>query len=226
MTTLTRATAIALFGAALACGGSGTAQTPRDTASGTAAVDTASDTTDPAANRSKGSRSAPVTVFEMSDFQCPYCRQFAQETFPTIERDYIATGKVRWVFVNYPLTTLHPNAVPAAEFALCAGESGRFWPAHDLLFETQAAWARLDPVAPFLLGLSDSIGVPRDTMLACLQNPETRRTVQQEATSSSRAGATSTPSFYIEGGLLAGAHPISVFRQILDSVHATKAGGR
>ncbi len=72
----------------------------------------------PLTGRSMGTVTAPVTVYEMSDFQCPYCRQFALETFPIIDSLYVATGKVRWVFINYPLTSLHKNAVPAAGIAL------------------------------------------------------------------------------------------------------------
>lgn len=235
MLLLNRAAGFVLFAAALACGGSGTAQTNADASQPAAAAPemppaaaaeappAAADTNDPTASRSKGSRTAPVTVFEMSDFQCPFCRRFALETFPVLEREYIDTGKVRWVYINFPLTSLHPNAVPAAEFALCAARSGRFWPAHDLLYETQSSWAKLDPVAPFLLGLADSIGVPRDSIVPCLENPETRRMVEQEANSSARAGANSTPTFYIEGGLLSGAHPVAVFRQVLDSIYAVKS---
>jgi protein-disulfide isomerase len=225
--TVMRAAALALFASALACGGSGKAQTTSDTAPPTAVLGgAAADTTDPLASRSKGARTAPVTVFEMSDFQCPFCRRFALETFPVLEREYIQPGKVRWVYVNFPLTSIHPNAVPAAEFALCAGRSGRFWPAHDLLFQTQEAWAKLAAPQQFLLGLADSIGIPRDSMMSCLQDSTTRRMVQEEATSSARAGATSTPSFYIEGGLLAGAHPPEIFRQVLDSIHRAKTAAR
>ena len=74
--------------------------------------------------RAKGSATAPVTVYEMSDFQCPYCRQFALETFRAIEKEYIVPGKVRWVFVNFPLTSIHGNAVGAARTALCASRQG------------------------------------------------------------------------------------------------------
>ena len=68
--------------------------------------------------RAKGSPTAPVTVYEMSDFQCPYCRRFALETFRALEREYISPGKVRWVFVNFPITSIHDNAVAAAATAL------------------------------------------------------------------------------------------------------------
>src|SRR6185436_20896272 len=66
--------------------------------------------------RSKGAADAPVTVYEMSDFQCPFCRRHALETFPELERDYVATGKVRWIFINFPIPQLHPNATAAGEF--------------------------------------------------------------------------------------------------------------
>src|SRR5881628_2783703 len=96
---------------------------------------------DPLAARSKGRRDAPVTVYEMSDFQCPYCRDFALNTLPTLEREYVASGKVRFVFINLPLTKLHANAVAAAEAAMCAAQQQKFWPMHDLLFQRQAVWA-------------------------------------------------------------------------------------
>ncbi len=178
--------------------------------------------TDPLASRSKGSATAPVTVYEMSDFQCPFCRRFALETFPTIEREYISTGKVRWVFINFPLTSIHANAVPAAELALCAAQQNAFWPVHDLLYQHQEHWSKLKDAEPFLLGLADSAKIDRKKTLACLQNPETRKAVQADAEGSARSGAQSTPAFYVEGGLLLGAQPIGIFRQVLDSIHTTK----
>lgn len=176
----------------------------------------------PLASRSKGSPTAPVTVYEMSDFQCPYCRRFALETFPTLEREYISTGKVRWVFVNFPLTSIHPNAVAAAEVALCAARQGAFWPVHDLLYTHQETWAPLKEPGPFLVTLADSAGISKPTMLTCLSSPATEGEVRSEAEGAERSGASSTPSFYIEGGLLAGAQPVGVFRQVLDSVVAAR----
>ncbi|HEX5634341.1 MAG TPA: thioredoxin domain-containing protein [Gemmatimonadales bacterium] len=111
------------------------------------------------APRTKGAATAPIVVYEMSDFQCPFCRRFAVQTFPELERDYIATGKVRWVFINLPLTQLHDNAAPAAELAMCAGKQGKFWEVHDLLFRNQATWAPLKEPAQFFFTLADSAGV-------------------------------------------------------------------
>lgn len=189
-----------------------------------AAADT--DSVDPRANRSLGSASAPVTVYEMSDFQCPFCRRHALETMPALEREYVKTGKVRWVFINFPIPEIHPNAVPAAEFAMCAARSGKFWQAHRLLFTHQPAWAKLGNPASFLLSLADSLKLPRRPLLFCLQDPAVRRAVEAEAQGSMRAGANSTPSFYIEGGLLVGAQPAEVFRPILDSVIAARSPRR
>ncbi len=174
------------------------------------------------APRTKGKAGAAVTVYEMSDFQCPFCRRFAIETFPLIEKEYIATGKVRWVFINYPLTSLHPNAVPAAEFAACAARQGKFWPAHDLLYESQERWAGLKNPGPFFLSLIASVSVRREPMIACLDRGETPALVRSDAEGAARSGATSTPSFYIEGGMLSGAQPIGVFRQVLDSIYRVK----
>jgi protein-disulfide isomerase len=178
---------------------------------------------DPLAPRTKGSASAPVTVYEMSDFQCPFCKRHADQYFPAIEKEYIATGKVRWIFINLPLTSLHPNAVAAAEFAMCAAHEGKFWPAHDLLYQRQDVWAPLKNPAAFLISLADSLKLPKAKITACLQNAETREEVRKDSEGAVKAGAQSTPTFYIEGGIIAGAWPLEVWRPILDSVYLAKS---
>ena len=178
---------------------------------------------DPLASRSKGSVSAPVTVYEMSDFQCPFCKRFTEQYFPAIEKEYIASGKVRWIFINLPLVSLHANAVPAAEFAMCAAREGKFWPAHDLLYRRQDVWAPLKNPAAFLLSLADSLKIPRARITPCLEKGETRELVRSDSEGSVKAGAASTPTFYVEGGLLAGAYPPEVWRPILDSVLRIKS---
>jgi protein-disulfide isomerase len=182
----------------------------------------AQSTADPLAARSKGEVTAPVTVYEMSDFQCPFCRQFTIEVFPALEAEYIRSGRVRWVFVNFPLTSIHRNAAPAAELAMCAARAGAFWPVHDLLFRHQATWAPLENPAPFFLSLADSARMPRAGLAGCLERGEAKPGVEQDAAGAARTGARSTPSFYIEGGLLRGAQPVEVFRGILDSIIAAK----
>lgn len=175
--------------------------------------------------RSKGPANAPVTVFEMSDFQCPYCKQHALETFPELDREYVQTGKVRWIFINFPIPELHPNATTAGEFALCAARLDKFWPVHDLLFRNQDRWAKLADPAPYLLTLADSAGIPRRSIIPCLTNHETLELLRRDAEGAARAGVRSTPSFIIEGGLLRGSAPASDFKPILDSIYRVKTGG-
>lgn len=176
------------------------------------------------AARSKGDTSAPITVIEMSDFQCPFCRQFFTETFPAIEKEYISTGKVHWTFVNFPIPQLHPNAEPAAEFAMCAATFGKFWPVHDLLYRHQDVWAPLRDPGTFLLTLADSVGIPRERIRPCLTGHRMRARVEGDAATASRAGARATPTFYIDGALLSGAYPIDLFRHILDSIYTVRRG--
>jgi protein-disulfide isomerase len=172
--------------------------------------------------RAKGSPSAPITVYEMSDFQCPYCRRFALETFPAIEKEYISRGKVRWVFVNFPLTSIHANAVAAASTAVCASRQGAFWPMHDLIYQYQETWAPLKEPGPFFVSLADSVGISKPKLVECVKSPATEDEIRYEAVGAERAGATSTPTFYVEGGLMPGAHPLPVFRQVFDSILAAK----
>ncbi len=177
---------------------------------------------DPLVARTKGRAGAPVTVYEMSDFQCPFCKRHTEETLPTLEKEYIETGKVRWIFINYPLTSIHPNAAAAAEFAMCAAREGKFWPAHDLLYRRQEVWAPLKNPAAFLISLTDSLRLPKAKITTCLEKAETREEVRKDAEGSAQSGAISTPAFYIEGGLLAGSWPPEVWRPILDSVYRMK----
>ena len=186
----------------------------------------AGQTPDLGAARSKGRPSAPITIYEMSDFQCPYCRAFTLETMPLLEREYIATGKARIVYVNLPLESVHKNATVAAEVAVCAARQDRFWRMHDLLFRHQGRWAELAAPLPYLLTLADSAGLDHAELTRCLASPRTATVVREDAERARRSGAQSTPTFYIEGGLLEGAAPITAFRAVLDSIYQSKTRAR
>ena len=186
--------------------------------------------TDPLAARTKGRADAPVVVYEMADFQCPACRQFALETMPAIEREYVHTGKVRWVFINFPLSffdpTFHPNAGPAAELAMCAARQDRFWPAHDALFQRQPVWAPLADPTAYFLALADTLGLDRRALEACRADDGVRAEIAADARRSQRAGARSTPTFWIAGGKIDGAIPLRAFRAVLDSIHRARTAPR
>jgi protein-disulfide isomerase len=184
---------------------------------------TATPKPDPLAARSKGSPTAPITVYEMSDFQCPYCRRHAVDVFPALEDAYVKTGKVRWVYINFPLTSIHANASAAAELAMCGARQNSFWPLHDLLFKYQDVWAPLKEPGPFFVSLADSAKVPKQPLVQCLTSAATQSEIKADAEGSQRSGAASTPSFYIEGGLLVGAQPVALWRHLLDSIYTAKS---
>jgi protein-disulfide isomerase len=164
---------------------------------------------DPLAARSKGAANAPVTVYEMADFQCPACRLFTVTVLPTLEREFVQTGKVRWVFINLPLTSIHPNAF--------------FWQTHDALYQQQDDWAKLPQPRAKLVVIAQRAGVDRAKLLACLDAGEARKEVEADAQRALRSGARATPSFYIEGGLLQGApYTPDPMRQVLDSIYAAR----
>jgi protein-disulfide isomerase len=184
-------------------------------------------TADPLAARSKGSAKAPVTVYEMADFQCPACRMFTVTVMPALDSEFIRTGKVRWVFINLPLPSIHPNALAAAEVAMCAARQGRFWQTHDALYLHLDAWARLPQPHDTLVALAQRAGVDRDKLNACIQSGTARAEVQQDSQRAARSGAHATPSFYIEGGLLEGApYTPDPIRRVLDSVYAVRSAPR
>src|SRR6058998_2501259 len=89
--------------------------------------------------RIQGSSTAPLWVIEVSDFQCPYCKQWHDQTYPTLRDQYVKTGKIRLAYVNFPLA-IHVHAFPAAEAAMCAGAQAKFWQMHDALFSSQNSW--------------------------------------------------------------------------------------
>ncbi len=179
---------------------------------------------DPLTARTKGRADAPLTLFEMSDFQCPFCRGFALETMPALDSEYVRTGKVRFVYVNFPLTHTHHNAQAAAELAVCAARQGKFWPVHDLLFRHQAQWAGLASPVSYFLALGDSAGLNRAPLARCLTGRAARAEVDADAVSSANAGASATPTFYVEKLLVSGAAPLPVFRHLLDSLYQAKTG--
>jgi protein-disulfide isomerase len=171
------------------------------------------------AERSKGDSAAPIIIYEFSDFQCPYCRQFWEKTWPALEREYIATGKARLIFVNYPIPQIHPNATAAHNFAMCAARQGRFWPAHDLLFERQKEWEKLPDPNPYFRRLGEAAKLDADVLLACLDQRSEDWLVQSDTREAANAGITGTPAFLVNGALLPGAQPLEIWKPILDSMY-------
>ncbi|HUH13214.1 MAG TPA: thioredoxin domain-containing protein [Longimicrobiales bacterium] len=177
-------------------------------------------------SRAKGSREAPVTVYELSDFQCPFCARFTADVQPHIERDYIDTGKVLWVFVNYPLP-MHEHAWLAAEAATCAGGTGGdFWAVHDQLFEQQRAWAEAEDPGAVLRRLALAAGAPEGPYDACVAEDQVATILTQDLISAAGTGASGTPAFVVaQAELVVGLKSYEEWREILDR-HIAAAQGQ
>lgn len=170
----------------------------------------------------EGDRAAKVAVIEFSDFQCPYCGRFATQTFPQLEKEYVDAGKVLFAFRQFPLETIHPFALRAAEAAECAGEQGQFWRMHTLTFADQA---HLDESA--LRGRALQAGLNIDKFDACLHSQVDAR-VRVDEQAGKRMLVTGTPTFFLgtiqaDGRVkvlkrFSGAVPFDQFKAALDSV--------
>lgn len=193
----------------------------RPSVTGTAGPVTPNDTVSARLDRARilGDSTARVWLIMVSDFQCPYCKQFHDASFATLERDYVATGMVRMAFVNYPLP-MHQNAWPAAEVAMCSGVQGRFWPMHDALFVAQHAWAERKPAGPALDSIARSVGVDITALDRCVSSHAARALIQADVDRSEKAGVNSTPTVIIGGRLLIGVQPTENYRHALDSALA------
>ena len=174
------------------------------------------------AARTRGEAGAPIAIYEVSDFQCPFCRQFWAETLPHLEDEYIRTGKARLTFINFPIAQLHPNAQAAHELAMCGALHGKFWQLHDLLYSHQRDWAGLKDPQPYFRGLADSVGLNQDSLTSCAADGHIRQLIGAEEQAAAQGGVRSTPSFVVQGILLPGAAPIEAFRPILDSMYAAR----
>jgi protein-disulfide isomerase len=170
-----------------------------------------------AQSRAKGPQTATVTVYEIADFQCPFCARFSTEIFPRIDSAYVRTGRVQWVFVNLPLPS-HHNAWTAAEAALCAGAVGdRFWPLHSRLYGSQGEWAgQPDPSAAFSRFAREA-GVPMDAWNACVAGDRVAPLILQDVIFAATSRVGGTPTFVINNAVtIVGMKSFEEWRDILE----------
>jgi protein-disulfide isomerase len=169
--------------------------------------------------RIRGAESAPVWVVAISDFECPFCKRWHDETAGRIETEYVRTGKVRIAYMNYPLSS-HRNARPAHEAAMCAAEQGKFWPMADAIFASQDVWKKLADPRGHFDSAARAAGVDMTRQRACLSSGAVRPLIDADLERSTRAGAGSTPSFFIGSRALIGAQPYAAFKQAIDAALA------
>jgi protein-disulfide isomerase len=170
--------------------------------------------------RIRGAETAKVWLVEVSDFQCPFCKQWHDETFAKIDQEYVKTGKVRLAYLNFPLTRIHKNAQAAAEAAMCAGVQGKFWELHESLFLTQRSWADLKSPLAVFDSLARAAKVDPKGWNSCMTTHATAKLIQADRDRSTQAGVESTPTFFIGDRALAGAYPVDTFRVAIDQAIA------
>ena len=158
-----------------------------------------------------GEEDAPVTMVEFSDFQCPYCARFFEQTFPQLKENYIKTGKVKLAFRHLPLS-FHQYAQKTAEASECANEQGKFWEYHDTVFSNQ------DQLSDTILSIwAGEIGLDVKKFDDCLESGKYKEKVQADSNDAGSYGVSGTPSFFVNGKLLVGAQPYEAFQQVIDA---------
>lgn len=156
----------------------------------------------------RGAERAPVTIVKFEDFQCPYCKT-VQPTFKDLLKKY--DGKVRVFHKDLPLEAIHPQARQAAEAARCAGEQGKFWEYHDLLYANST---KLGPEE--LKGYAGQLGLNVESFRGCYDSGKYKAAVQKDLNEGAQLGLTGTPTFFINGREVSGAQPLEAFAAIID----------
>jgi protein-disulfide isomerase len=170
----------------------------------------------------RGSAEAKVTLVEVSDYHCPFCRRHMVQTQPQLDTDYIKTGKVKYVFIDYPITQLHPDAFKAHEAANCAGEQGKYWEMHAQLF------GKPTREAAELVSQATSVGVDAGRFRSCMDSGKYKAAIQQSVDRMRQLGVDSTPTFLVGttpsgdapmkvSTVIHGAQPYGAFKNALDA---------
>ena len=172
----------------------------------------------------KGQPDAKVTLIEFSDSQCPFCSRHSRDTLPQLEREYIASGKLKYVFRNFPIESIHPQAFKAHEAANCAGEQGKYWEMHDRLFANQNALGLKD-----LPNHANALVLEMPKFQQCLDSGKYAAKIRKDLADGQKAGVQGTPSFFValtepnDGMVKAvrvirGAQPYTAFKEAIDSL--------
>jgi protein-disulfide isomerase len=161
-----------------------------------------------------GPADAPITIVEFSDYQCPFCRRWHAQVYESLLAAY--PGKIRFVYRNLPLTSIHPDAQAAAEAAMCAGEQNVYWQYHDKLFSSEVlgSGAYTQYAQELKLNMTD--------FNTCLSKHKYQAAIKTDSDFALNLGVSSTPTFFINGLAIVGAQPLDVFKQVIDKELAGK----
>ena len=155
-----------------------------------------------------GPEDAPITIIEFSDYQCPFCRRWHQEVYQSLLAAY--PGKIKLVYRHLPLTSIHPDAFPAAEAAMCAGEQNAYWQYHEKLFASELLGTEV------YKQYAQELGLDMTTFEACITDHKYQQAIQEDSDFAVNLGVRSTPTFFVNGLAIVGAQPLEVFKQVID----------
>jgi protein-disulfide isomerase len=158
-----------------------------------------------------GPENAPITIVEFSDFECPFCEKFARETAPALRRQY--GDKIRWIFVNNPLQSIHPKAYDLALAGECAHEQGLFWQWYDVIFS-----GRFGTDDEAVAAAGRAIEVDEEQFEACYRNADHAAEVATDLKEAQKFYILGTPTFFVNGQRLEGALPAEVFAEVIDEL--------
>jgi len=159
-----------------------------------------------------GNDNAKLTIVEFSDFQCPFCKRARDDAIKQIEEQYIKTGKVKLVYRDFPLTSIHPMAQKSAEAAECADDQGKFWEYHDVIFERQAS-LNINSLKQW----AGELGLNENDFNKCLDSGKHSNEVNKDASDAQRAGGQGTPFFIVGNQPVSGAQPFANFQTVIES---------
>jgi len=155
-----------------------------------------------------GPEDAPITLIEFSDYQCPYCRRWHQDVYQSLLAAY--PGKIKLVYRNLPLTSIHADAFPAAEAAMCAGEQNAYWQYHEKLFGGELLGNEV------YIQYAQDLGLDMTTFEACITDHKYQAAIQADSDFAINLGVRSTPTFFVNGLAIVGAQPLDIFKQVID----------
>jgi protein-disulfide isomerase len=164
----------------------------------------------------EGAEDAPVTVYEFSDFGCRFCSLFTLHTYPELRREFVETGKVRWVSVPFVIG-MFPNGESAARAAECAAEQDRYFPMHQKLFEAQSEWANDKKAERLFAGYARELGLDAARYTSCYAENRGGARTANNTRAAEMFGITGTPTFFVNGRMIQGALPLDLFREVLHS---------
>jgi protein-disulfide isomerase len=155
-----------------------------------------------------GPADAPITIVEFSDYQCPFCRRWHEDVYEPLLAAY--PGQIKLVYRHLPLTSIHPDAMAAAEAAMCAGEQDAYWPYHEKLFGSETLGNQT------YVQYAQDLSLNMETFESCLTEHRYQAEIESDSNFATDLGVRSTPTFFINGLALVGAQPLDVFKQIID----------